>query len=322
MTSPLSIREGIGRRFKVLTLLLLSATTCTALATQHWFFELFSHFKPHYALFALLSATGLLLAAREWRWSALALLLALWNGYPVARALLQPTAPADVSRHVTVFHLNVGLNHEQPARISAFLRRRAKLIDVVVLLETTSQFDPILGDIIDIYPYQIKHLENSAVGIAIASRFPLEGRVSGEPSALFPHIEAAIKLPGRETPLALFALHAPPPITGAMAAIRNSKLNYVAQQAAALPQATPLVVGNFSLTPWSPYFQKFAVDSGLRDARLPRRFDHTWPVTFDNANLGAALDHSFAHPSLPLLKRDIGPDLGSDHMPVTVTFGY
>ena len=83
-----------------------------------------------------------------------------------------------------------------------------------------------------------------------------------------------------------------------------------------------MVVGDFNLTPWSPYFQKFIADSGLRDARTPRRFDHTWPVTFDNANIGLAIDHSFAHPSLPLVKRIIGPDLGSDHLPVTVTFGY
>ena len=83
-----------------------------------------------------------------------------------------------------------------------------------------------------------------------------------------------------------------------------------------------MVVGDFNLTPWSPYFQRFITGSGLRDARKPRRFDHTWPVTFDNAHIGIAIDHSFAHPSLPLVERVIGPDLGSDHMPVTVTFGY
>ena len=194
---------------------------------------------------------------------------------------------------------------------------------MVVLLEASSNFEPELDELKELYPYQIKHLEDSPFGIALASKHPIDfGAVSFEPSRLFPHIEATIKLPGRETPLALVALHAPPPISGEMAEGRNRKFDYIARKAIAQAQATPIVVGDFNLTPWSPYFQKFVTDSGLRDARTPRRFDHTWPVTFDNANIGLAIDHSFAHPSLPLVRRTIGPDLGSDHLPVTVTFGY
>lgn len=322
MSSPRPLRQRVGQRFKLLTILLLLATAFGALANHYWLLELFSHFKPQYALISLLCTVGLVLA-REWRWTALALTMALWNGYPVLSTLFNGAVTATaVSRHVTVFHFNVGLNHEQPGRIASFLRRRAKLIDVAVLLETTSQFDPILDEIKDIFPHQIRYLEDTPFGIALVSRFPLKGKVSREPSGMFPHIEAAIKLPERDTPLALFALHAPPPISGDMAASRNSKFDYIAQKAVTQPQATPVVVGDFNLTPWSPYFQKFATDSGLREARTQRRLDHTWPVTFNNANLGIAIDHSFAHPSLPLLKREIGPDLGSDHMPVTVTFGY
>ncbi len=321
MATP--IREGITRRFVVLVVLLLIATTLSALATLHWFAELFSHFQPHYLVFALFCLLGLALL-RAWRWAVLACALVLWNGYPVARALLQDAAPpAAASRQFTVFHFNVGLNHEQPGRIVSYLQRRAKQIDVVVLLEASTQFDLVLDELKELFPHQIKHLEDSPFGIAMASKHPIDfGAISHEPSRQFPHIEATIKLPGRDRPLALYALHAPPPISGEMAEDRNRKLDTIARKAAAQAQATPVVVGDFNLTPWSPYFQKFIADSGLRDARTPRRFDHTWPVTFDNANIGLAIDHSFAHPSLPLVKRTIGPDLGSDHMPVTVTFGY
>ena len=318
-----TFRQGIARRFVMLVVLLLIATTFSALATLHWFAELFSHFQPHYFVFALFCLLGLTLL-RAWRWVALAFTLALWNGYPIARTLLQDGAPPTAaSRQFTVFHFNVGLNHEQPGRIVSYLQRRAKQIDVVVLLEASTQFEVVLDELKELYPYQIKHLEDSPFGIALASKHPIDfGAISHEPSRQFPHIEATIKLPGRDIPLVLYALHAPPPISGEMAEDRNRKLDYIARKAAAQAQATPVVVGDFNLTPWSPYFQKFIVDSGLRDARTPRRFDHTWPVTFDNANIGLAIDHSFAHPSLPLVKRTIGPDLGSDHLPVTVTFGY
>ena len=66
-----SPRNGIARRFIALTVLLLAVTLFAAAATLHWFLELFTHFTPHYAFFALLLALGLALS-RAWRWVALA----------------------------------------------------------------------------------------------------------------------------------------------------------------------------------------------------------------------------------------------------------
>lgn len=324
--TPTPFRQGVARRFNVLTVLLLAATVFSALATQYWFLELFSHFAPHYAVFSLLCLLAFLLL-RSWRWAALACVLALWNGYPVARLLSQEDAPAapeaSAARQFTVFHFNANLNHEQPQRITSYLQRQAKHIDVVVLLEATEAFAVVLDELKELYPYQIRHLESSPFGIALASKLPIDfGAISKQPSGMFAHIEATLKLPGRDTPLALYAVHGSPPISREMALARNDKFDHVARNAAAQPQATPVVVGDFNFTPWSPYFQRFINDSGLRDARTPRRFEHSWPVTFNNAHIGLAIDHSFAHPSLPLIQRVIGPDLGSDHMPVTVTFGY
>jgi endonuclease/exonuclease/phosphatase (EEP) superfamily protein YafD len=316
----------IAKRLAIVTVLLLAATLLAALASFYWLFELFSHFKLFYAVGALLCAAGLALMG-AWRWMALALLLALWNGYAPANQLWPGggAAAAKPARagQLTVFHFNVGLHHEQPSRVVSYLQRNAKAIDVVVLLEVTSDFTVALDDLKGVYPYQIRHIEDTPFGIALASKLPIDfGAVSFIPSEHYPHIEATLKLPGRQQPLALYAIHAPPPISGELAAARNAKFDHVARLAAAQAKATPVVVGDFNLTPWSPHFKRFAAASGLRDARAPRRFDHTWPVTFNNANIGLAIDHSFAHPSLPVVKRTIGPDLGSDHLPVTVTLGY
>jgi len=318
-----NIQQKIAKRFIAFTVLLLIATLLAALASVHWFLELFGHFTPHYALAAVLFAATLALL-RAWRWAALACALALWNGYPVARLLLQDTpAAATTQNRFTVFHFNVNMSHQRPQRIVSHVQRSAEDIDVVVLLEATNDFDNVLHALKENFPHQIKHLQDSPFGIAIASKHAFDfGAISQEPSRFFPHIEATIKLPGRAVPLALFAVHAPPPVSGELANDRNDKLAHVARKVAAQAAMTPVVIGDFNMTPWSPYFQRFITGSGLRDARTPHRFDNTWPVTFDNANLGLAIDHSFAHPSLQMIKRVIGPDLGSDHLPVTVTFGY
>lgn len=314
----------LAKRIIALTMLVLIATALSAMATAHWFAELFSHFTPYYAVFALFCVLGLALL-RSWRWTAVAIALVLWNGTPLVRALLPKDAPATIAttRQFTVFHFNVGLHHESPQRIMSYLARHAREIDVAVLLEAGNQFDVALDEIKGLFPHQIQHLENSPFGIALLSKHVIDsGTVALQPSHLYPHIEATIKLPGRGKPLALYAVHAPPPISGDMAEARNAKLMVIANKAAAQEKATPVVVGDFNLTPWSPYFLRFIAKSGLRDARTPHRFDHTWPVIFGNATLGIAIDHSFAHPTLPLIKRTVGPDLGSDHLPVTVTLGY
>lgn len=302
---------------------LLAITLLSALATQYWVFELFTHFTPLYAIAALLVAATLALLG-AWRWMVLALAIALWNGYPVAQALTQDaTPPTRSTRAFTVFHFNVGLHHEQPSRVVSYLQHRAREIDVVVLFEVTTDFEVALDDLRALFPYQVKHMEDTPFGIALASKQPLDfGAIAYIPSEQFPHVEATIKLPGRAAPLALYAMHAPPPISSDFAQGRNAKFEHVARLAAAQPGATPVVVGDFNVTPWSPYFKRFIRDSGLRDARTTRGFDHTWPVIGNNAYFGLALDHSFAHPALRVVKRTIGPDLGSDHLPVTVTFGY
>ncbi len=322
-------KRRIPKRFKILTVLLLIATVLSALGTFHWVAELFSHFRPYYALLGLLCCVALLLL-QAWRWMALALLLALWNAYPVAQLWLQGSASAAASaktakttKQLTVFHFNVGRLHEQPSRVTSYLQKHAKAIDVVVLLEARTDFDTALDEIRELYPHQIRHLEDTPFGIALLSKHAFAvDMISFIPNERYPHIEASIKLPDRAAPLAFYAVHAPPPISADLAAARNAKLDYLARETAAKAKSTPIVVGDFNLTPWSPYFHRFISTSKLRDARPARHFGHTWPVILNHTYAGIAIDHSFAHPSLLLIKRVIGPDLGSDHMPVTVTLGY
>jgi endonuclease/exonuclease/phosphatase (EEP) superfamily protein YafD len=319
-----NFQHHLTKRIVTLTMLVLIATILSALSTVYWFAELFSHFIPYYAVFALFCTFGLALL-HSWRWTAVAIALLLWNSTPLVRALLPEDTPTTfaTTRQFTVFHFNVSLHHESPQRVMSYLARHAREIDVVVLLEAGNQFDAELDEVESLFPHQVRYLEDSPFGIALLSKHMIDfGTVALQPSPLYPHIEATIKLPERDTPLALYAVHAPPPISSEMADARNAKLTHIASKAAAQVNATPVVVGDFNLTPWSPYFLRFIAQSGLRNARTPYRFGHTWPVIFENATFGIAIDHSFAHPTLPLIQRTIGPDLGSDHLPVTVTLGY
>ena len=89
-----NFQHHLAQRIIALTILVLIATALSALATMHWLAELFSHFTPYCAVFALFCVLGLALL-RSWRWAAMAIALVLWNGTPLA--LYAVHAPPPIS---------------------------------------------------------------------------------------------------------------------------------------------------------------------------------------------------------------------------------
>jgi len=72
--------------------------------------------------------------------------------------------------------------------------------------------------------------------------------------------------------------------------------------------------GDFNATPWSPVCRDFAARSGLVDTALGRGLQTTW-----NARLWLPripIDHVYAPPRTMVVRRAVGPDVGSDHLPV------
>ena len=75
-----------------------------------------------------------------------------------------------------------------------------------------------------------------------------------------------------------------------------------------------IVVGDFNATPWSAGFRAFAAGSGLRDTALGRGMQPTWNAR--SLVMRIPIDHIFAPPGTVVVRRVIGPDVGSDHFPV------
>jgi len=86
--------------------------------------------------------------------------------------------------------------------------------------------------------------------------------------------------------------------------------------AAAAPGGRAVLVGDLNLTPWSPRFGRLLAESGLADTSLQRPFATSWrsPLPF----VELALDHFLASPGLRVPCNRLGPDVGSDHLPLIV----
>ena len=316
-------RERVSRwfvqRLTLLAALVVLASICAALAPFHWFLELFSHYALHYAAFALLLSFVLRLMKSR-RWAVLAFVAAAWNVFVVAQGAAHSTRPdTGAGARLTVFHFNVGFRHTEPDVVVDYLLQNAQRFDVVVLIEAGPQWQGALRRTESAFPHSQRFLEESPFGILVLSRLkPTHSAIVDAPNG-YRHTETRLQVSGSQRPVAIYGIHPPPPVSDSLAEARNEKLEWLARTVRGRPGEAAVVVGDFNLTPYSPYFATFSRESGLQAVQgrwLPQA---TWPVVLGMAWFGMPIDHSFVSPDLTVLAREIGPALGSDHLPVTLT---
>ncbi len=299
--------------------LLACLATLTGFAGQLWWvFELATHFRVQYAL-ALGGFALILLALRQWRWPALFGAFALLDLAIIAPAFWEEDAavPATAESQPTLRALLANVNAEN--RDSERLRRliAASDPDVIVLLEATPWLLNQLRDLGDRYPHRMAEPRDDPFGIALFSRHPLAqsqivhlGGEAGPPS-----IVATVSAGERQ--FTLIGAHPWPPVSAELAEGRNTQLRALAAQVRQ-NQAPLLVLGDLNVSPWSPWFARLLADSGLRDSRLGRGLQPSWPVNWPL--LWIPIDHILFSAGIRIERREIGPAIGSDHYPVIVDF--
>ncbi|MDO5090949.1 MAG: endonuclease/exonuclease/phosphatase family protein [Cardiobacteriaceae bacterium] len=261
----------------------------------HWFFELFSHFVPHYAL-AFLLAAGLLSGVWRVGYGLLALVLAAWLVQPWA---LWQGGGEGTSASRSVLWYNVHLGNAHAREESAWMLDAAP--EVLALAEIDFA-DPGWQGLLEAYPHGCEHREASPFALALRSRAPLLACevhfVDG-----FPFIRA-LTADGA----ALYALHPPPPIVGELARARSVYLQVVARRMAT--EARVLAVGDLNSSPFSPLFRDLLRESGA--AALTPYWMPTWKPFF--LNIDHALQRGLAARAQAL------PWRFSDHRPLQVWF--
>jgi endonuclease/exonuclease/phosphatase (EEP) superfamily protein YafD len=277
-----------------------------------WLLELFSHFRLQYVALALL----LLLVAIRGRRYRLALLLAataginLWPVWPY----LSSARPPLTGGSFTLLNLNVKASNPERERILALLS--AADADIVTLIELSPQLAELLPTLASRYPYQITEPGAGNFGLGVLSRYPL---LAANAFKLGPTtaIEAGVALPAGE--LRLIAVHPVPPISATMAATRNQQLGQLAVRARQADEPL-LICGDFNLSPYSPYFQRFLTESATTDTRRGLGIGFSWPTFLPL--LGIPIDHCFTRGALVATEVERMDPIGSDHYPVRLTLRW
>jgi endonuclease/exonuclease/phosphatase (EEP) superfamily protein YafD len=202
---------------------------------------------------------------------------------------------------------NVNLHSRNTQALATWLAQEKP--DVVVLLEVSPAHAQGLRTLRD-YPFQHIVAQDSPFGIAVLSRHPLQQIEVIEDAQGIAHIEAQLQWHGQ--PIGIIALHPMPPLSPQYHSVRNVKLAALAKRATA--SAIPTVLaGDLNATPWSSAFSGLA-QLGLRRAS---GFTATWPAVLQGV-LGPPNDQVLVTQHWAVVARQVGPLLGSDHLPVLV----
>ncbi len=282
------------------------------LARWDWRADLLTVFAMPAVVAAVLAASCWLSRRRPTA-AVIFLLLAVAQTVPMFRYGGANPVPPDPARpeRLRILLLNVYQDNTRFEDVARLIEKERP--DVVGLVEFTDFWVEGLErtGIQKQYPYRREH-PFGFKGLALWSRSkPLAfgGPETARPDGN-PFLTMTFEFAGKER--LLWLLHGPNPLfhwqratpdllaTGAR--IGRSK-------------SSNIVMGDLNRTDGSPHFSAFARAIGLRDSRLGFGSQPSWPVW---SPYRLAIDHVFLPDDLAVVDRRLGPDVGSDHLPVLI----
>ncbi len=274
--------------------------------------ELLAHFQVQYLL-AAVACTVVVGGLRSWRWFGAGLVCVALAGWAVVPFLVgRPASPTDATT-VRLLVANVHTWNREHQKLLDFVAEADA--DVLVLLEVNARWMEALEALEAEYPHSVSGPREDNFGLSVRSRLAIEdATIEVFADTRHPSVSLTLTPGGRR--VSLLATHPVPPIGYPAFARRNAHLTAASAFARGLPR--PLVLaGDLNTTTWSPWYRRLAKPNGLTSARRGFGILATWPAQLP-APLRLPIDHCLISDELAVADCRLGPDIGSDHLPLVV----
>lgn len=300
----------IGRaaaRLTVLSVAVYAAVTLFSfLGSATWLGELTTHFRVQMAAAGavlVVLATG----ARAVAGALGAAAGSIANFLPLL-ACFYGALPAGEGAPFRVLTLNLEHDEADYAAVEALIDRERP--DLVVLTELGFGARPMIGELRPRFPTVLGEVRRGTFEVVLLTRWRAEAYAAE--SAAGPDYPVTHARLCRERCVNIVALHAAPPFEAR--GTRRARQYEIAARFASAAGAPTILLGDLNCTPWSPAFDRLLAAAGVRDSGRGRGLHLTWfsPVPF----IGLPIDHVLVGRGVGVSGRRIGPDIGSDHLPV------
>ena len=305
---------GTARWCGRLCLVVLMGLSLTGLSgSQSYWPDIISNFKIPLAI-GLAALAGVQLLLFDWIGVALAMVFVGLNLAPMLPFYNGAGDGQPKSATVKILSLNLwGKHNDDFERTFSLIRSRKP--DIVCFNEITPAWTKEAKSRLQDYPVRL--IDSWSGGNAVFSKLPLRAMRDKTHIQRF-NIRAEVNLGAQK--LALFACHPPSPFPRKKRfQQRNDEFGYLAEDLSKTKQPA-VVIGDLNCTPWSPYFSELIVRSGLRDSAVGKGIQPSWTTHLQVPPL-LPIDHCLVSQNISVIKREIGPNVGSDHLPVYVELG-
>ena len=275
------------------------------------YLELASILRPQYVLLLGASAVAAALL-RRFPVALAALLLAVVNLLALGLGSSASKSPSASSDRMRLLVLNVQQGNDEYDSVARLIDESDA--DLVGLLELTPAWATGLQPALEPFPYRRSELRGGAYAIGLYSRLPFDAAsIQRYPEDGPPTVVASVPIGSEHVDLVLTHIHTP--FAGAIHRRQLDALSEIRDQFG----DRLVVCGDFNTAPWSDSLQHFASTSGLRSTHDNLGFSGTWPAGIPI--LRVPIDNCLISEGLTLHDRRVGPNVGSDHLPLLIDLG-
>lgn len=298
----------------LLTVGLMLVSVVPHIWTGYWFVDLFSHYKLHYLIAAML-----LLAFSFWK-ARVRLLMIILTGILAFNAIFivpfyLPAGPT-VDPEATTFKLlsfNILSENKRYEEVVNFIESEDP--DFIALQEYDVSWHRALQSKLPQYPYRLVLPVAGNFGIATFSKYPAAFRPEYFGLSQVASIVATISTDSKT--ITLINTHTVPPIGAFDFRSRNQHFQHIVSSHY-FDRYNLIVAGDMNSSSFSPHFRPLLQSGDLKDSRLSFGLQHSWPA--GRPYMSTTLDHVLISPNIVVSDRRTGPSLGSDHRSVIMEF--
>lgn len=314
--------QRIALNLAIATLLVLGFLSLLPYIAWLWPLEMLAHFRTQYFILSLIVSIVL---AILWKTQYLknkiivcvALLLVGLNGIEVIPWYL-PHSQQVVSNAATpirILSFNLNIQNKQHSEVINIVRDNHP--DVALFLEVgRDTVEKLKTGLKDTLPYSFR---SPGGGLALFSRFPIQNPKGDNFNGKGGHnLLATIEV--NKQPIQVIGSHPLVPLTRKNFHSRNLQLAALSDYIRGLNNPV-ILMGDFNLTPWSPYYRRFINKTSLHNTRLGFGILPSWPrpspsLHFTNLLIpfiNIPIDHCFVSKHFSVAGIYTGANANSDH---------
>ncbi|HLO49342.1 MAG TPA: endonuclease/exonuclease/phosphatase family protein [Kamptonema sp.] len=305
-------KDIISRSFIIAAILSGLLSVSSYLGGNNRFFELSSHFRLQYLIVAFSCCIFFKITRTKKLWLFVSILCVLVNFAEILPWYFpQRAIAAEIAgQKLRIFQSNVLTGNRRYADVISLVREEKP--DIAVFVEVTqSTWAKELAVLKDLLPYSFGNQDSEQFGMVIYSKFPLENTSLKTFSWGRKVVYAEVIIQSKV--ISILAAHPPVPTKQKSFLDRNRQLAAIGNYVAMLKNPV-MVIGDFNVTMWSPFYKNMIKTGGLRNARASFGILPTWPT--DKPLFYIPIDHCLVSKEIQVLNIRAGRKIGSDHLPL------